>query len=308
MNENESGRSRSATPNNSETRGLQQPDGPKQEMDEMVKMLLSKDAQIEELNKKNAELMTQIMKLTNTVKTIREQKSSFINDQKKDQKRKIQSVLEFSSDDISDDGRTANTRTLQNISGVKIILLSVEFQRAINIDSGIRIVPKTVDDYRKIIDIFNDHNFPPHTFALPEERNIHAIIRGVPIHFLDSEIKHEIESLGYSPLDLVRLKKKGGVPMPLVCEVLPKSESNKQIFNESILFGLSVAVETQKNTGMIGQYHSCQRYGHAQSYCTAKPRCVKCAQEHFTHLCPKRKEYSKNVRTAQFASLSLKGT
>nr|CAI5817915.1 unnamed protein product [Callosobruchus analis] len=85
--------------------------------------------------------------------------------------------------------------------------------------------------------------------------------------------------------------------MPLVCIVLTKSESNKQIFNETTLFDQSIFEEIQqsKSIGMIGQWHRCQRYGDVQSYSTAKPRCVKCAQGHFTHLCPKKKEDSKNL-------------
>ncbi|VEN40781.1 unnamed protein product [Callosobruchus maculatus] len=47
--------------------------------------------------------------------------------------------------------------------------------------------------------------------------------------------------------------------------------------------GLSVRVEVQKK----GQcHHCCQKYGYAHSYCAASPKCLKCAQDHMTHLCP----------------------
>nr|CAH7731570.1 unnamed protein product [Callosobruchus chinensis] len=66
--------------------------------------------------------------------------------------------------------------------------------------------------------------------------------------------------------------------MPLIVVILPKTEKSQQ--------GLSIRVEVQKNSRLIGQYHRCQKYGHAQSYCTASPKCLKCAQDHMTHLCP----------------------
>nr|CAH7737655.1 unnamed protein product [Callosobruchus chinensis] len=59
---------------------------------------------------------------------------------------------------------------------------------------------------------------------------------------------------------------------------MPKTEKSQQ--------GLTIRVEVQKNSRLIGQCHSCQKYGHAQSYCTASPKCLKCAQDHMTHLCP----------------------
>nr|CAH7737853.1 unnamed protein product [Callosobruchus chinensis] len=57
--------------------------------------------------------------------------------------------------------------------------------------------------------------------------------------------------------------------------ILPKTEKSQQVFNEHELLGLSIRVEVQKNSRLIGQCHRCQKYGHAQSYCTASPKCLK---------------------------------
>nr|CAI5857229.1 unnamed protein product [Callosobruchus analis] len=66
--------------------------------------------------------------------------------------------------------------------------------------------------------------------------------------------------------------------MPLVVVILPKLEKSREL--------LAIRVEVQKNSRLIGQCHRCQKYGHAQSYCTAPPKCLKCASDHMTHLCP----------------------
>ncbi|CAH2018797.1 unnamed protein product [Acanthoscelides obtectus] len=93
-----------------------------------------------------------------------------------------------------------------------------------------------------------------------------------------------LERKGYAPFHIIRLKRNGGVPMPLVVEILPKTEKSQQVFNEHELLGLSITVEVQKKYRLTGQCHRCQKYGHAQSYCTAPPKCLKCAQDHMTYV------------------------
>ncbi|CAH1993804.1 unnamed protein product [Acanthoscelides obtectus] len=102
--------------------------------------------------------------------------------------------------------------------------------------------------------------------------------------FSEQEIKGELEQRGYTFLDIIRLKRSGGAPMPLVVVILPKIEKSQQVFNKHELLGSAIRVEVRKNSRLIGQCHRCQRYGHAQSYCTAPPKCLKCASDHMTHL------------------------
>nr|CAH7728895.1 unnamed protein product [Callosobruchus chinensis] len=166
------------------------------------------------------------------------------------------------------------------------ISLGIKITRAIAVDVGIRIIPKTEDDYRKIARLFKEENIRHHTFPLPSERNIHAVIRGIPVSTTEQEIKEELEQKGYVPHHIIRLKRNGGKPMPLIVVILPKTEKSQQVFNEHEVLGLSIRVEVQKNSRLIGQCHRCQKYGHAESYCTASPKCLKCAQDHMTHLCP----------------------
>nr|CAI5856427.1 unnamed protein product [Callosobruchus analis] len=43
---------------------------------------------------------------------------------------------------------------------------------------------------------------------------------------------------GYAPHHIVRLKRNGGVTMPLVEVTLPKTEKSQQVFNEHEFLGL----------------------------------------------------------------------
>nr|CAH7765227.1 unnamed protein product [Callosobruchus chinensis] len=78
------------------------------------------------------------------------------------------------------------------------ISLGITITRAIAVNAGIRSIPKTEDDYRKIVRLFKEENIPYHTFPLPSERNIHAVIRGIPVSTTDQEIKEELELKGYA--------------------------------------------------------------------------------------------------------------
>ncbi|CAH1977398.1 unnamed protein product [Acanthoscelides obtectus] len=122
----------------------------------------------------------------------------------------------------------------------KFISLGIKFERAVAVDAGIRIIPKSEDDYRRIIRLFREEEVPHHTFPLPSERNIHAVIRGVHATLSEIEIKEELQQRGYSPLHIIRLKRGGGVPMPLVVVILPKIEKSQQLFNEHELLGLAI--------------------------------------------------------------------
>ncbi|CAH2016899.1 unnamed protein product, partial [Acanthoscelides obtectus] len=94
----------------------------------------------------------------------------------------------------------------------------------------------------------------PHTSAFPppSERNIHAIIRGIPATFNEQEVKEELEQKDYSPHHIIRLKRNGGIPMPLMVLILPKIDKSQQIFTEHELLGLAIRVQVQKNTRLLG--------------------------------------------------------
>ena len=49
-----------------------------------------------------------------------------------------------------------------------------------------------------------------------------------------------------------------------------------------------VTIETPYVKREIPQCIRCQRYGHTKNFCHKNPRCVKCAQDHFTSECPQK--------------------
>nr|CAI5852630.1 unnamed protein product [Callosobruchus analis] len=70
--------------------------------------------------------------------------------------------------------------------------IKIKIERAVAVDAGIRIIPRFEDDYR-------EEDVPHHTFPLPSERNIHAVIRGVPATLKEAKIKEELQQTGICP-------------------------------------------------------------------------------------------------------------
>nr|CAH7745598.1 unnamed protein product [Callosobruchus chinensis] len=50
------------------------------------------------------------------------------------------------------------------------------------------------------------------------------------------------------------------MPMPLAVIIPPKPEKFQQVFNEHELLGLSIRVDVQKKSRLVGQCHRCEKY------------------------------------------------
>lgn len=164
----------------------------------------------------------------------------------------------------------------------------IVFTNAKTIAEGISIQPSSVDDYRAIIKVLKELNAQSHTYQLPSEKSLHVILRGVPEPVDVTDIRQELQDNGFHPETVARLRRyKDKSPMPLVLIMVPKTE--KYIFHLKQMASVVITVESQKSKTSISQCFRCLRFGHAQSRCTVKPRCVKCAGEHHRTECNKNK-------------------
>lgn len=166
---------------------------------------------------------------------------------------------------------------------------NISFVKAKTSSEGIRITLNSSDGFRAAIKILNQIKAEYHTYQLPSEKLLHVVPRGVPEPIPESTIKEELELKGFHPETTVRLRRyKDKTPMPLVLITVPKTE--KHIFHLEEIAKVIITVESQHSKARVNQCFRCQRFGHAQSRCTIKPRCVKCAGEHHYTECEKIKE------------------
>lgn len=164
----------------------------------------------------------------------------------------------------------------------------ISFSKAKTIADGISIQPSSSSDYRSIIKILDDIKAQYHTYQLPSEKLLHVVLRGVPEPLKETEIRQELEESGFHPETISRLRRyRDKSAMPLVLVTVPKTEKN--IFNLKHVNRVVITVESQRPKTRVSQCFRCQRFGHAQSRCTVKPRCVKCAGDHHYSECNKDK-------------------
>ncbi|KAI4465086.1 reverse transcriptase [Holotrichia oblita] len=165
----------------------------------------------------------------------------------------------------------------------------IQFTKAQNIQDGIRIYPTTVADYRALTKFSMKDNIPFHTYQLPSEKLLNVVFRDVPIEIGEKEIYDDLVERGFTPECVVRMRKGGTkAPMPLVLVKIGKDQ--KAIYHLKQIVSLDITVETLNSRPSIGQCFRCQRFGHAQSRCTAPKKCVACAGDHESATCPRPKQ------------------
>lgn len=150
---------------------------------------------------------------------------------------------------------------------------------------GVRIIPKGIDEYRKLVAILDEKRWEYHTYQLPEEKTLRVVVRGIPEGVTEDDVKEDLESQGFHPTKVTRMTKRGGdkTPLPLMMVQLPREE--KRIFDVKTAVHLRVRVESLKSKASEGQCYNCQKFGHAQNRCRAAPMCVKCGGQHSSRDC-----------------------
>lgn len=153
------------------------------------------------------------------------------------------------------------------------------------IKNKIHISTSCSDDFRDIQDTLSVNKIAFLTFALPGERSLKVLIRGIPPSYSEETVKTELVLRGFE-INHTRQFLKNGRRLPMFMTVLPNNPSSKQIFDISALFGLTVSVEPYRTSGP-SQCFACQGFGHSSAHCGHPPRCVKCGADHATKSCSK---------------------
>lgn len=127
-----------------------------------------------------------------------------------------------------------------------------------------------------------------HTHALPTQRNLKIVIKGLPLDLTNEEITEELTNLGYKPI-FIRAFIKNEKRLSIHQVTLTDIESANTIYQERQLFYVNVKIESYKSTGPI-QCFTSQDFGHSSSKCNHSHRCVKCGGNNASNSCSKPKE------------------
>lgn len=164
----------------------------------------------------------------------------------------------------------------------------VLYTQASNLGESIKIQTPHPDAFRSLTKLLTLHKIPYHTYALPEERKVRAVLRGIPHELPNEAIQDDLVAQGFPVEAVYKMHSRTGKQFPLALVILTATaQSSRDIFRRDLtVCGLSkVKVEPPHRRGSPGQCHRCQLYGHAAANCSAQPRCVKCLDPHLTKEC-----------------------
>ncbi|GFW58917.1 nucleic-acid-binding protein from transposon X-element [Trichonephila clavipes] len=157
------------------------------------------------------------------------------------------------------------------------------------IGTKFRIYPKTPYAYHQIRRYIEENSLESHTYMLPEDKLLRAVIRCLPTDMSPTQIIADLETQGFHVKDCHNMQsKKTGQPMPLFMLSMESNEAHKKIFKAVTSIGfVKCQVEALRKKYGPPQCFRCQGFFHSSKYCTRTPRCVKCAKNHLAKDCKK---------------------
>lgn len=141
--------------------------------------------------------------------------------------------------------------------------------------------------HRTLTSYLRAENIGGHSYPLPEERKLRAVIKNIPKEIDAALVESDLKAQGFPVCEVFRMfNRTTKAAYDMVLAVLDLSAEGKRIFKLTRCCKLSgLKVETPASHSYIRQCHRCQLYGHSARNCFARPRCVKCLGDHGTEDC-----------------------
>lgn len=151
------------------------------------------------------------------------------------------------------------------------------------------------EEYKKYLELLKgNETLQYHTYTPKNERKHAFILRGMDSASDTDEIKEELENQHKMEVDKVfKLKNTNKGLFLVVCD----SAVTLKYLNKNIRYvnRTKVTWERRHNIPPITQCRRCQAWGHSTSNCYSEPKCLKCADSHWTRECQKVKKEDPNT-------------
>jgi len=156
----------------------------------------------------------------------------------------------------------------------------------------IRIKCKSVDVYRELNRYCTAKNIERFTYQLKHDRAFRCVIEGLHNSTDKNYIKSELAKYGHEVRNIITARHRiGKFPLDLFFVDLEPHTDNKDVYNVIYIGNAKVKIVPPRNTPhLTPQCHRCQEEGHTKTYCNMPWVCVKCAGNHPTDKCTKKKE------------------
>ncbi|GFT92313.1 nucleic-acid-binding protein from transposon X-element [Trichonephila clavipes] len=168
------------------------------------------------------------------------------------------------------------------------------------IGKGLRVYPKTPQAYHTIRNYIDKEKLEAYTYQLSEEKELKAVIRGMPFDMPPQQIVNALLELGITVDDChVMTNRKTDLPIPLFLISLPKNDANRDVYNITELYYMKIIDEIPNKRLCPAQCFRCHGFLHCSKYCTRNPKCVKCASLTSRETARRRQIRTPHVATAR---------
>ena len=141
--------------------------------------------------------------------------------------------------------------------------------------------------------MLNDAGYAWHTYEDKQIRPIRVMATNLHHSCKPAKILEDLKAKGFKAIEVsIKLKYRTKEPLNMFMLTFSPEEDINNFYKISSILRCNVTIQPLKRTKLIPQCKKCQEYGHTKNYCNNGPRCVKCSENHYTHLCTK----SKNVQ------------
>lgn len=155
-------------------------------------------------------------------------------------------------------------------------------------EGQVRLMVKSVESYRKVINFLETSKINFHTYQLKQERAYRIVIKGLHHSTPPVDIKAELLALGHQVRAVTNVRSRiNKEPLSMFFVDLDPDPNNKTVYDIKHINQAIVKIEPPLRTNDFVQCHRCQQYGHTKSYCKNQYRCVKCGMDHATTDCDK---------------------
>lgn len=166
---------------------------------------------------------------------------------------------------------------------------------------GLYIHVNTLDHHKTVREYFKNRKISFFSHDLPEDKVVKVVLSGLD-QMETSKLEDELKVLGFSPVDIKTIVPKQSRytnHVNFIVYFKRDSVDLKALYNVKAIFHTIVRWEPYRSSRTSPtQCRRCQRPGHGTRHCEMPPRCMYCAQNHLSNVCPCIKEAYEEAKTA----------
>lgn len=151
-------------------------------------------------------------------------------------------------------------------------------------NTGTKIILQTMEDRDKIIKDFDENKLEFHTFTPNETKTKKIVLKGAPEMDLE-EVKDNLKKQGTDIENIIKLKTRRQEESFSYLVTVKKEQSLQDLKKIRNIDQCGIKWEKYSKKNTHTQCYRCQSFGHAESNCHQKPRCVKCPGFHHWKTC-----------------------